>query len=60
VLLSEILSSTFLRVKSETWLFHLLWDRISGDCEGLRLLEFIRLEYLPTDAMRLSTTCGTS
>jgi hypothetical protein len=47
-LLCEILSSGQLKVKSETWLYRLLADRVAGD---ICLLEFIRLEYLSTEAM---------
>jgi hypothetical protein len=50
-LLSEVLSSRQLRVKSETWLFNLLSDRLRQSPEGFSLLEFVRLEYLSTSAM---------
>jgi hypothetical protein len=47
-ILSQILSSDQLKIKSEDWLYELIWELVERDRQYFTLLQFVRFEFVST------------
>jgi hypothetical protein len=51
-ILSRILSSDGLKIKSEDWLYELIWEFIEADRSYFALIQFVQFEFVSTDIAR--------